>query len=64
MLTKKFLSIYGFVGIALMAVLLLLIWFKLVPQEYHTPLFVFAMLIWVSRLVLRYFLYRKERKNA
>ena len=64
MITRKFLNLYGIVGILIMSVLLLLIWFKVVPPEYYLPLFVFALVIWVSRLVMRMMLVRKERSEA
>lgn len=63
LLTRKFLTIYGIIGIVVMAVSLLLIWFKLVPSEYYLPLFIGAFAIWISRLVMRLMLVRKERRE-
>jgi FtsH-binding integral membrane protein len=62
-LTRRFLNVYGVVGIAFMAVLLVLVWFKLVPTSYHIPLFILAFVIWASRLVLRVIVARRERKE-
>ncbi|MEK9139051.1 MAG: hypothetical protein AAB393_18180 [Bacteroidota bacterium] len=64
MLTRKFLTIYGIVGVAAMIVMFILVWFKLVPQEYYLPLFLIAFVIWVSRLVLRMVLARREKEEA
>ena len=64
MLTRKFLNVYGIVGIVLMAILLLLIWLKIVPESYNIPLFSVALVLWASRMVLRMLLVRKERREA
>lgn len=64
MLTRKFLTIYGIVGIAVMAVLLVLVAFRLVPTSYFLPLFLVAFAIWASRLVLRMVISRRERNEA
>lgn len=64
MLTRKFLTIYGIIGVAIMAVMLILVVFKLVPTSYFLPLFLIAFAIWASRLVMRVILARKERREA
>lgn len=64
MLTREFLNIYGIVGITVMAVALLLIWLKVVPSEYYLPLFIIAFGIWISRLLMRWVLARREKREA
>ena len=64
MLTRKFLNIYGIIGVAVMAVMLILVIFKLVPTSNFLPLFLIAFAIWASRLVMRVILARKERREA
>lgn len=64
MLTRRFLTIFGIVGVAVMAVLLILVAFKLVPTSYFLPLFLVAFAIWATRLVLRMLISRKERNDA
>ena len=64
MLTRKFLNIYGIIGVAVMAVMLILVIFRLVPTSYFLPLFLIAFAIWASRLVMRVILARKERREA
>ena len=64
MLTRKFVTLYGFVGIGIMAVLLILLWFKMVPESYNIPLFAVALVIWASRIILRMMMLRKERHES
>ncbi len=64
MLTRKFVTAYGFVGIGIMALLLIVIWFKMVPESYYVPLFAIALVLWASRIILRMMLLRKERREA
>ena len=64
MLTRKFLNVYSIIGVAVMAVMLILVVFKLVPTSYFLPLFLVAFAIWASRLVMRVILARKERREA
>ena len=63
MLTRKFVTVYGFVGIGVMAVLLMLLWFKLVPESWFIPLFAVALVIWASRVIMRMMLAKKERSE-
>ena len=64
MLTRKFLNIYGIISIVVLAILLLLIWLKLVPASYNIPLFAIALVLWASRMVMRMLLVRKEKREA
>ncbi len=64
MLTRRFVTIYGVVGLIVMAVLLVLVWLRAVPTEYYLPLFLVAFVIWAGRLVMRVMLTRRERREA
>ena len=64
MLNRKFVTVFGVVGLVVMAVLLVLVWFKLVPTEYYLPLFFVAFVIWAGRLIMRVMLARKERRES
>ena len=63
MLNRKFLTIYGIVGIAIMSILFILVVFKLVPTSWFLPLFLVAFVIWGSRLILRLLVVKKERRE-
>ena len=64
MLTQKFLNMYGIAGVAVMAVMLILVVCRFVPTSYFLPLFLIAFAIWTSRLIMRVILARKERREA
>ena len=64
LLNRRFVTIYGIAGLGVMAVLLVLLWMKLIPTEYYVPIFVVAFIIWSTRLVLRVMLARKERRES
>jgi hypothetical protein len=61
MLTRKFVDIYGYISIAIMVVLLLLVWSHGVPREMYLPLFYFALFLFIVRVVLRFLVVRAER---
>jgi hypothetical protein len=63
-LTRRFLTVFGIVGVVVMAVLLVLVAFRLVPTSWFLPLFLLAFAIWATRLVLRILISRKERNEA
>ena len=64
MLTRQFLNIYGIIGVAVMAVMLILVVFRFVPTSYFLPLFLIAFAIWASRLVMRVILAKRERRES
>jgi len=64
MLTRRFVTAFGIVGLVVMAVLLVVMWFRWVPTRFYIPLFFLAFVIWASRLVMRVLLARKERREA
>ena len=64
MLTRKFLTVYGIVGVTIMSVMFVVVVFKLVPTSWFLPLFVAAFIIWGSRLVLRLLVLKKEQHEV
>ncbi len=64
MLNRTFVTIYGIIGLVVIAVLLVLVWFRLVPTSYYLPLFLVALVIWAGRLVMRVILSRRERRES
>lgn len=51
----------GYISITIMMAMLLLLWFRIVPDAFTIPFFVLALLLFVSRIVLRIKLLRQER---
>jgi hypothetical protein len=64
MLTRKFLNMYGLVGLFVMLVLFVLVVFKIVPPDWYLPLFILAFIIWASRIDMRFILKRREKEEA
>lgn len=64
MLTRRFLNIYGIIGIIVMTALLFLVLFRVIPELYYLPVFAVAFVIWVSRMAMRVLIVRRERRAA
>lgn len=64
MITSKAVTLYGFVSITVMLVLLLLIWFRLVPETYYWPFVAIAAFLFFSRIVLRIKAAKNERRGV
>ena len=64
MITSKAVTLYGFFSITVMLVLLLLIWFRLVPETYYWPFVAIAALLFVSRIILRIKAAKNERGGS
>ncbi len=64
MITRKIVTMYGIVGIALMAVLLSLVWLEVVPRSMYVPLFLISAAIFLGRVVLRIMVARQERSSS
>jgi len=47
-----------------MLILLVLIWFRLVPETYYWPFFIIAALLFVTRIVLRLMAEKSERRSS
>ena len=64
MLTRKFLTIYGIVGVTIMSLMFIVVVFKLVPTSWFLPLFIAAFVIWGSRLILRLMVLKREQRET
>jgi hypothetical protein len=62
MISARTVNIYGFVSIAVMAVLLALIVFEQVSRSMYVPFFIVAAVLFAIRIVLRVLLARQQRK--
>jgi len=61
-LTSKTVNNFGYVSVVIMLTLLVLVWFRLVPDSFTIPFFVIALVLFVVRLVLRIRLATLERQ--
>ena len=60
MLTERLATYFGIAAVALMVVLLMLVWFRLVPASWEIPLFVAASALFAARLVVRMMIARRD----
>lgn len=60
-LNHRTLNNFGYVSITIMMGLLLLLWFKVVPDSFAVPFLVIALVLVLMRIVLRIKLIRMER---
>jgi hypothetical protein len=63
MLSQKVVSLYGYISIIIMAVLLGLIFFEKVPRSFYFIFFIIALALFLGRIALRILLARQERRN-
>ncbi len=63
MITAKTVEKYGYVSLAIMILLLILVWLKQVPDTLIVPLFLFAVALFVGRIVLRIIVARQKRSG-
>ena len=61
MITYKTVNIYGFISIAIMLIMLVLIWTHRVPESLYLTLFLIALALFLIRIALRLILARQER---
>ena len=61
MFTQRSATIAGFAIVAAMAVLLLLVWLKLVPEGWYLFIFLFALLLFLIRITLQLVIARQRR---
>jgi len=59
--TKRGVNTYGFVAIAVMLVMVVLVFFNMVPREWQWKLFAFALTLFSIRIGLRLMLARQKR---
>ncbi len=60
MINERFLTLYGVVSIALMVLLLLLVWLRVIPSEYNIAAFMVVLLLFIGRIVLRIVVARRN----
>ncbi len=60
-LNQRTLNNAGYISITIMMGLLLLLWFKIVPDSWAVPFLLIALALVFARIVLRIKLIRKER---
>lgn len=60
-ITHKAANTYGYIAIALMFALLVMVLLKAVPQSWHMPLFGVALALYLVRITLRLILARQAR---
>ena len=60
MISSKTVAVYGYVTISILLVLLALVWFHLVDPSFHVPILIFAAVLIVSRIGLRFFVRRED----
>ncbi|MCZ6775641.1 MAG: hypothetical protein O7D34_04185 [Ignavibacteria bacterium] len=63
LITHKAVNTYGYISISVMLVLLVLVWFEVVPKSLYIPLFLVAAALFGGRLVLRVLLVRQLRRK-
>jgi hypothetical protein len=60
-ITHKAANTYGYISIAIMLVLLVLVLLQAVPKAWHMPLFGIALALYLVRITLRLILARQAR---
>jgi hypothetical protein len=60
-ITHKAANTYGYISIAVMLVLLVLVLLQAVPKAWHMPLFGVALALYLVRITLRLILARQAR---
>jgi Flp pilus assembly protein TadB len=64
MITRRGVALYGYVALAVMAAMLVLIWYKLVPPSWYWTLFGIALVLFLLRVTLRLLLARRQRLDG
>ena len=64
MITERTAMQFGVAAIAVMVVLLILVGFRLVPPSWELPLFIGAVALFATRLVMRTILVRRKRRDV
>lgn len=63
MLSTKTINIIGYISLAIMLVLLLLLWFRIVPESYAIPFAIIAGALFLMRFALRILVMRRLRND-
>jgi hypothetical protein len=61
MITPKGVNIYGYLFLFITVILLILVWYNIVPQSMHIPIFLVVVVLYLIRITLRLILARQER---
>lgn len=61
MITPRWVNIYGYVFLVIVVAMLVLVWFRIVPQSMFVPLFLIALVLYMVRITLRLLLERQRR---
>ena len=61
MLNPRWVNVYGYVFLVIVLAMLVLVWFRLVPQSMFIPLFLVALVLYMVRITLRLLLARQRR---
>lgn len=61
MLTQRNATLTGLAIVIAMALLLILVWFKLVPESWYVFIFLFALLLFLMRITLHLVIARQRR---
>ncbi|MEK7670740.1 MAG: hypothetical protein AAB344_00775 [Bacteroidota bacterium] len=62
-ITSKTVNNFGYISITIMMALLLLLWFRVVPESFTVPFFVIALGLFLTRIFLRIKLAQIERQT-
>ncbi len=61
MITPRWVNVYGYVFLVIVVAMLVLVWFRLVPQSMYVPLFLIALVLYMVRITMRLLLERQRR---
>jgi FtsH-binding integral membrane protein len=61
MVSRKAVTVYNYVSLGIMAVLLVVMWQQMVPAQWYWHLFAVALVLFLSRIALRLILERQGR---
>ena len=64
MITPKFVTLFGWTSLGLMICLLILLWLRVVPQQYYVPSFILATVLFAFRIYLRLKLHKMNKLAA
>lgn len=62
-ITARTINNLGYISITVMMAMLLLLWFRIVPESFTIPFFVVAAGLFLTRIILRIKLARLERRE-
>lgn len=62
-ITERFVTIYGLTSLVVMAAILGLMWFRVIPESLYMPMFFIALVAFIGRIALRMALHRRQRRQ-